>query len=63
MKPGERVELVHTTDGFTALLPGMRGTVIATDDLGTVHVAWDDGSRLGMVPDEDVIRRVGVVAR
>ena len=29
------------------------GTVTLVDDLGTVHVRWDDGGTLGLVPDED----------
>lgn len=58
MRPGERVELVRTTDPFTHLRPGARGTVLGVDDLGTIHVAWDCGSALGVVPDEDEIRHV-----
>lgn len=59
LRPGERVELVATTDPHTRLRPGARGTVTTVDDLGTVHVAWDDGSRLGLVPGEDRWTRVG----
>ena len=29
------------------------GTVIAVDDVGTIHVAWDCGSSLGVVYGED----------
>lgn len=57
--PGERVRLVRTSDRFTALLPGERGTVIRTDTVGTVHIAWDTGSRLGLVPHEDTFTRIG----
>jgi hypothetical protein len=48
-----RVELVWTTDPFTKLQPGDRGTVRFSDDLGTVHIDWDNGSNLGLVPGED----------
>jgi hypothetical protein len=27
--------------------------VISVDSAGTVHVKWDDGSTLGLIPDED----------
>ena len=60
---GTRVELVSTTDPYTALRPGERGTVTAVDDLGTVHVAWDNGSTLGAVPGEDRIRPFGTTHR
>lgn len=50
----ERVRLLHTTDHITKLQPGTLGTVLSTDSLGTVHVKWDDGSMLGMIPGEDM---------
>ena len=34
--------------------PGTRGTVRIVDDMGTVHVDWDNGRRLGLIPGEDV---------
>jgi hypothetical protein len=48
--PGRRVRFL----GFgepdrSALRPGTLGTVRRVDDLGTVHVDWDDGTRLGCV--------------
>lgn len=50
---GRRVRLLHTSDQFTELRPGDLGTVEWADDIGTVHVRWDGGSGLGMVPGED----------
>jgi Domain of unknown function (DUF4314) len=35
---GDRVELIHTSDPYTRLTPGTRGTVTFIDDRGTVHV-------------------------
>ncbi len=58
-RPGERVELIHSTDELTDLEPGARGTVIGVDDMGTVRVAWDCGSRLGLVPGVDACWWVG----
>ena len=52
-KVGDRVELVSTSDPYTRLQPGARGTVVLVDDVGTVHVKWDEGSSLGLVPGED----------
>lgn len=50
---GQRIQLVSTSDQYTRLKPGDRGTVRRVDHLGTVHVNWDNGSRLGLVPGED----------
>lgn len=55
---GARVELVHMDDPFSKLYPGCRGTVRAVDSIGTIHVAWDCGSSLGVVYGEDSCRRV-----
>ena len=37
---------------------GMRGTVQAVDDIGTVHCAFDNGRGLGLVPGEDSFRKL-----
>lgn len=55
---GDRVELIHTPDEHTRLVPGTHGTVTGVDSNGTVHMRWDDGSTLGMIPGIDEIRRI-----
>ena len=51
---GTRVELIHMNDPWnTRLHEGCRGTIVAVDDIGTIHVAWDCGSSLGVVYGED----------
>jgi hypothetical protein len=50
---GDRVRLIRTSDAYTSLLSGAQGTVRRIDDAGTVHINWDCGSRLGLVPGED----------
>ena len=50
---GMRIELISTTDPYTKLKPGDRGIVDFVDDMGTIHVNWDNGSQLGLVPGED----------
>lgn len=52
---GARVKLISTTDPYTDLEPGAVGTVQHVDDLGTIHVAWDNAGLLGMVLGEDFI--------
>jgi hypothetical protein len=55
---GKRIELISTSDPYTELKPGDRGNVDFVDDMGTIHVTWDNGSTLGLVPDEDQYRFV-----
>jgi hypothetical protein len=52
-KVGDRVEVIRCYDAYTKLRPGTRGTVTLIDALGTVHVQWDDGRKLGLVPGQD----------
>ena len=57
-KRGSRVELVSMNDPYTRLKPGDRGRVEFIDDIGTVHITWDNGSTLGAAYGEDHIRLV-----
>ena len=53
-RPGMRVKLIHMSDPYRPdLKGGAMGTVIAVDDVGTIHIAWDCGSSLGVVYGED----------
>ena len=51
---GARVELVRMDD-IQAPPTGTKGTVRDVDDIGTIHISWDNGSSLGAVYGEDVI--------
>ena len=55
---GTRVELVSMEDPYSRLPEGTRGMVDAVDDIGTIHVRWDNGSGLGIVPGVDMVRKV-----
>lgn len=50
---GTRIELLSTMDDMQAVEKGTRGTVIGVDDIGTVHMKWDNGRGLGLIPGED----------
>lgn len=58
-KKGDRVRLVQPIDGESIagrgarLLPGSEGTVTDVDSAGTVHVYWDEGFHLGLLPEID----------
>lgn len=53
---GTRVYLNCMGDDPRPLPPGSKGTVSNVDDMGTVHVNWDNGRALGLVPGEDSFR-------
>ena len=49
---GSRVEL-DSMDDPQAPPQGTRGTVLGVDDIGSIMVAWDNGSSLHVVYGED----------
>jgi len=55
---GCRVELVRMDDPQAPPI-GTQGTVLGVDDIGSVMVAWDNGSGLHVAYGEDLCRRVG----
>ena len=55
--PGTRLELISMDDP-QAIPPGSRGTVDHVDDMGTIHMRWDSGRSLGIVPGEDSFRKL-----
>ena len=50
---GKRVRCIEMTDKYNPVPAGTEGTVRHVDDLGTVHVNWDNGQTLGLVINED----------
>lgn len=50
---GTRVRLISMDDPYTTLRCGDTGTVRSVDDMGTIHVNWDCGTRLGLVYPDD----------
>jgi hypothetical protein len=61
---GDRVALVRTDDPDTRLRPGDQGTVTRWDPAqGQLHVRWDSGSTLSMLPGEgDQVRLIARAA-
>ena len=49
---GTRIELIHMAD-TQAPPSGTKGTVVCVDDMGTVHMKWDNGCGLGLIPEAD----------
>ena len=51
--PGTRIRLNSMEDPYAPVAPGTEGEVDFVDDIGTIHMKWDNGRALGIVPDED----------
>ena len=53
---GTRVVLVQMNDPQAPPI-GTKGTVRGVDDIGSIMVAWDNGSGLSVAYGEDICRR------
>ena len=49
----KRVKLIHMNDPYTKLISGDEGTIKFIDGIGQIHVQWDNGSTLALIPGED----------
>ena len=56
--PGTRIELIAMDDPYAPIPSGTRGTVVHVDDASTIHMKWDNGRTLGVVPGEDSFRKL-----
>ena len=54
---GTRVKLVEIND-IQAPPIGTLGTVMYVDDIGTIHIKWDNGSTLGVAYPEDRVTKI-----
>ena len=54
---GMRIELIHMYD-VQAVPSGTKGTVEFVDDMGTIHMHWDNGRTLALIPGEDSFRKL-----
>ena len=55
--PDTRIELELMVDTY-AVPPGTRGTVDHVDDMGNVHIKWDNGRTLTAIPGVDSFRKL-----
>ena len=56
--PGTRVVLNHMEDPWSPVPTGTRGTVAAVDAIGQIHMKWDNGRSLALVPGVDSFRKL-----
>ena len=56
--PGTRIELISMNDPFAPVPSGMRGSVDYVDDAGQIHMKWDNGRTLAVLPGVDSFRKL-----
>lgn len=52
-REGQRIILLNMDDPFSKLTAGDEGTITDVDDIGQIHVNWDNGSSLPLIYGED----------
>ena len=56
--PGTRVLLLGMDDPYAPVPSGTKGTVAFVDDQSQIHMRWDNGRGLALVPGKDSFRRL-----
>lgn len=56
-KPGDRIVLLYMEDD-QAVPEGTKGTINYIDDIGQLHMSWDNGRSLAINLDVDRIRKL-----
>lgn len=55
---GTRLVLLSMDDPYAPIPSGMRGTVEHVDDAAQIHMRWDNGRTLAIIPEEDDFRKL-----
>ena len=50
---GTRIKLINMDDPWHPVEPGTEGTIQFVDDIGQIHMKWDNGRTLALVPGQD----------
>lgn len=56
--PGTRLLLLSMDDPYAPIECGTKGTVVHVDDAAQIHMRWDNGRTLTIVPNEDSFRKL-----
>ena len=55
---GTRIQLEEMIDIYSPVKSGTRGTVRFVDSIGQIHMQWDDGRSLALIPETDSFRKL-----
>ena len=53
---GTKIQLISMRDEKYPILPGTIGEVTHIDDLSSIHMKWQNGSSLAIIPEVDSFR-------
>lgn len=56
--PGTRIHLINMDDPYAPVPSGTRGTVDHCDGIGQLHMKWDNGRTLAVIPGVDEFRKL-----
>lgn len=56
---GTKIQLISMRDEKYPVLPGTIGEVTHIDDVGSIHMKWENGSSLAIIPEVDSFKVVG----
>lgn len=56
---GTRIMLDYMDDPYAPVPSGTKGTVVLVDDAGQIHISWDNGRSLAIVPEVDSFHKIG----
>ena len=56
---GTKLQLISMRNETYPILPGTVGVVTHIDDIGNIHVRWQNGSSLAIIPEVDSFRVAG----
>ena len=56
--PGTRIRLTQMDDPYAPIPSGTEGTVDFVDDAGQIHMKWDSGRSLALIPGEDSFSKI-----
>ena len=55
---GTKLQLISMRNEKYPILPGTIGEVTHIDDLGSIHMKWQNGSSLALIPEVDSFKVV-----
>ena len=56
---GTKLQLISMRNEKYPILPGTVGEVTHIDDVGSIHMRWENGSSLAIIPEVDSFRVAG----